>query len=670
MILHKLTLNNFGLFRGTQTLLLTPNGTGPIVLIGGTNGSGKTTLLEAIRLCLYGKHTLGSRVSIKEYQEYLSSMVHRNPSAALPVNHASISLEFEYVRGGDKKQYRVERAWKQHGKNPNSIKEDLFIYQDNIITPEIESSHWQDYINELIPMSVSQFFFLDGENIQKLVDDSSHDMFLTESIRALLGLNFVERLHSDLRVYANRLIKSESPTPVQDEFTGLESEISELKKTQADNENQLQYLETKIEEINEQIAQQESRITAEGGRFAEKRESLNVKQGQLLADIEALESDIRDLCEELFPFSLVPELLKKLRERLEKEIELDEWETKNNALKSQNATLRETLSSEKFWEDVSLSDDEFEVIQSKLKAKIKLRLNRPKHLQGFNKIRDRSPSEYQRLLEWIEISLNEIPEEFIAVSNTLKEAQLELQKVEEELHRIPTDEVLKPLIEKLSTFNQRLGKLRNEAKNVEESIHSIKSQIQIAEGKLEKLYESLHLCQAHIQRQERVQKVREVLSTYSSELTEAKISTLSEAIVESFNLLSHKPNRIRRVNINPHTFGVTLHDTYNQSLAIDELSAGEKQIYTTALLWGLAKTSGKPLPMILDTPLGRLDNSHRELLVEYYFPYVSHQIILLSTDTEINEHLSSLLEPNISHKLHLEFHNADEYTTIGKGYFR
>jgi DNA repair exonuclease SbcCD ATPase subunit len=35
MILHKLTLNNFGLFRESQTIQLTPNGTGPIILIGG-----------------------------------------------------------------------------------------------------------------------------------------------------------------------------------------------------------------------------------------------------------------------------------------------------------------------------------------------------------------------------------------------------------------------------------------------------------------------------------------------------------------------------------------------------------------------------------------------------------------------------------------------------------
>ena len=97
---------------------------------------------------------------------------------------------------------------------------------------------------------------------------------------------------------------------------------------------------------------------------------------------------------------------------------------------------------------------------------------------------------------------------------------------------------------------------------------------------------------------------------------------------------------------------------------------GEQQIYTTALLWALAKTSGKSLPMILDTPLGRLDSSHRQLLVERYFPYASHQVILLSTDTEIDKPLHLLLEPHISQTFHLAYQKTEGITTIERGYFR
>jgi hypothetical protein len=53
------------------------------------------------------------------------------------------------------------------------------------------------------------------------------------------------------------------------------------------------------------------------------------------------------------------------------------------------------------------------------------------------------------------------------------------------------------------------------------------------------------------------------------------------------------------------------------------------------MLWALAKTSGRPLPIIIDTPLARLDSDHRKLLAQHYFPVASHQMLILSTDTEI-----------------------------------
>ena len=49
----------------------------PIILIGGKNGAGKTTLLEAVRLALYGRRALGTRVAQSEYEAYLRGSVHR-----------------------------------------------------------------------------------------------------------------------------------------------------------------------------------------------------------------------------------------------------------------------------------------------------------------------------------------------------------------------------------------------------------------------------------------------------------------------------------------------------------------------------------------------------------------------------------------------------------------
>ena len=670
MILHKLTLNNVGLFRGIQTIHLTPKDRKPVILIGGMNGAGKTTLLDAVRLCLYGRRALGHRVSHNEYNDYLSAMIHRDANSVMLLNHAAVSLEFEYAHGGETTKYRVERAWRQSGVDRRTVSEGLTVSENDLLNTEFETEHWQNRIDELIPIGVSQFFFFNGEDIQKLADDSSHDLYLAESIKALLGLNLVERLQSDLRIYANRLLKRDSPEPVQKEVETVESEIVTLRTSLTGAKTHVESLYTQIERLEIQITRQESRIAAEGGSYAKKRGNLKLRQEQLQNDIAVLENAIRDLCGELFPFTLVHELLKRLGERLVKEMELDEWETRNLALRTQNTEILETLASESFWDDASLSASQIEDVRAKITPLLKTQLKRPKTLQDFKKIRDRSAAECDRLLEWIDACLNDVPREFRELSDALEDAQLELREVEQALQKVPSEEALRPLIEKLSALNQDLGQLHKQAKDTDQSIRSLSYQLDVAERKLEKLHYTQQLGQAHIQRQKRVEDVQSALTAYTKRLTHAKIASLGNAIVEGFNQLSHKPDRIKRVELDPQTFAVTLYDTHNRPLLKEELSAGEKQIYTTALLWALAKTSGKALPMILDTPLGRLDSNHRQLLIERYFPYASHQVVLLSTDTEVEGDLHSLLDPHISHTFHLAYQQAEGVTTIEEGYFR
>jgi DNA sulfur modification protein DndD len=668
MILHKLTLKNVGLFSGKQTIHFTPKNGKPIILVGGMNGAGKTTLLDAVRLCLYGKRALGNRVSHNEYYDYLSEIIHRSPTANSPNDSASVSLDFEYVRDGAKKMHTVERLWKRQ-RGGETVKEVVAIYENNSLNTEFEADYWQDYINEIVPIGISQFFFFDGENIRKLVDDSGHDVFLRESIKALFGLNLVDRLQSDLNIYLNRLVKRDSPESVQEEIAEVELEIGNLQNRLANVEVESEDTTTQIDDLENEIEQQEHRLATEGGNYAQQRGNLQRQQEQHQTNIENLENKIRVQCEELLPFALVPENLGRLKAQLLKELQLDEWQAKNRALKAHKDLLLEHLPSEEFWAGISLKPTQISKIQNKVASLLTEQLECPEELQGFKKIQERSPSEYHCVLEWIDACLIKVPQEFREVNDALEIARLELKKVENALQKVPPKDVLKPIIEDLSELNKKLGQLQIQEQNVNETIRSLKDQIEKAKQRREMLYRTQQLRQAHIKRPKQVENVQEVLAEYTVKLTQAKIVTLSNAVVEGFNQLSHKPDRIKRVELDPQTFAVTLYDTYNRSISKDELSAGEQQIYTTALLWGLARTSGKPLPMILDTPLGRLDSSHRQLLIEHYFPYVSHQVILLSTDTEIVDHLLSLLKPHISHTFHLAYQQTAGHTTIEEGYF-
>ena len=73
--------------------------------------------------------------------------------------------------------------------------------------------------------------------------------------------------------------------------------------------------------------------------------------------------------------------------------------------------------------------------------------------------------------------------------------------------------------------------------------------------------------------------------------------------------------------------------------------------------------------MVIDTPLGRLDSVHRQHIIERYFPHASHQVILLSTDKEIDEANYAKLKPSIGRAYTLRFDDKTASTTVEPGYF-
>jgi len=166
--------------------------------------------------------------------------------------------------------------------------------------------------------------------------------------------------------------------------------------------------------------------------------------------------------------------------------------------------------------------------------------------------------------------------------------------------------------------------------------------------------------------------VQTTLVEFRQRLTKQKLGELEQAVTQYCLLLLHKSSLVHRVMVDGSTFRLTLYDTEGEPLPIQCLSAGEKQLLAIAFLWGLASVSGRQLPVAIDTPLGRLDSKHRRHLVDRYFPQASHQVILLSTDTEIRDDEVRRLRKQgaIAREYLLEYDGANRSTVIRDGYFQ
>ena len=89
-----------------------------------------------------------------------------------------------------------------------------------------------------------------------------------------------------------------------------------------------------------------------------------------------------------------------------------------------------------------------------------------------------------------------------------------------------------------------------------------------------------------------------------------------------------------------------------------------------SILWALAICSKKKLPVIIDTPLSRLDSAHRTSLITTYFPNASDQTIILSTDSEIDQKYYELMKGNVGDEFTLEYDDKSKCTHIQRGYFQ
>ena len=145
-----------------------------------------------------------------------------------------------------------------------------------------------------------------------------------------------------------------------------------------------------------------------------------------------------------------------------------------------------------------------------------------------------------------------------------------------------------------------------------------------------------------------------------------KKKELSERQLEK---LASKKNLIEDIVIDPINFGIEYVDTNGKEIEKQSLSAGEQQLMVISLLWALGICSKKKLPVIIDTPLSRLDSAHREALLTTYFPNASEQTIILSTDSEVDRVAYNLLKPNIGDEFTLLYDDVKKCSTIEKGYF-
>ena len=655
MILRTIELENFGLYAGRQVLDLVPRRRAdretPVVLFGGRNGSGKTTLLEAVRLALYGRLALGHRIGQAEYERHLRSRMHVGLGGRV-AGAAAVGLEFDYSEGGRVQRYRVTRRWTAKG---IGAAETLVLEKDGKPIESVPREEWHHFLQELIPPGVSQLFFFDGEKIADIANDEI-DEGLADAVRGLLGIELVGRLRTDLGLFMARRTKNE------DAVTAVK-----LEQVVRDEEK----LESRIFEMHEIVAELISRragrarlaanarqrFTAEGGDAANQRATLEATRDETRHQLSRREIELRELSGGLLPFAMAPKVAERLMNTLARShgdsgAEASALRARLLAWRATGQPPRSTAWKDAHWRDLEsflLADGLVPSEECEPLADIDAR-ERGTLLQQLREVREVTIARAAL-----------IASELHRLTGRLKDLEANLVRASGEGAGVVLDELV--------LAEQQVGAIEAELKAREEELKGLLFRKTTLGRERERLLKAQSEVAATKGRTALAGRIALALQAYENRLLESKLSRLQSEFVQRFNHLARKGNFVADARIDRATFETTLIDRDGNEITKSALSAGEKQIYAIAMLWALAHTSGRALPMIIDTPLARLDSEHRRALVERYFPDASHQVIVLSTDTEIDDKLLHRLMPAVSHTYRLDYDPEKRATVALPGYF-
>ena len=152
----------------------------------------------------------------------------------------------------------------------------------------------------------------------------------------------------------------------------------------------------------------------------------------------------------------------------------------------------------------------------------------------------------------------------------------------------------------------------------------------------------------------------EIIVEYRIRLQARKTGYVAMTMTDCYKTLARKTSLISKVIMDPSTLDLHYIDSAGKEVSKESLSAGEKQLMVISLLWALAKCSKRKLPVIIDTPLSRLDSAHRSALITHYFPNASDQVIILSTDSEIDPYYYAMMKDNIGDEFTLIYENSND----------
>jgi DNA sulfur modification protein DndD len=668
MIFKEICIENLFSYYGKQVFQLPPtNRERPIVLISGRNGFGKTSFINSVKLLFLGTNddmlrTVKADTHFKP-NTYLLGDRHtwrgifnrRMREENNPKTHYGVHIVWQEDQG----EVSAERYWVLS--SDGRPEQRLCIETDfgHRIDNEEDA---EEFLERRLPKSIVPFFFYDGERVQQIAEGTQEGQL--RQMERLLGISAIDTLDEYLGKVITTWRREGQAAPMQLEIDALKADI-------AKNVAISKQLQLESDELQRDIDDEERSIKLlEDRNAALSNKALQAEwphlQEKLQKEEEAYEESCRKVAETLplaAPLWAVPKLVREVANRLDNAAS-DPNRILSEQIQGIFADLPEKLFDKPYHSTPPLEEEQKRHYKEKLERLFAPYVEPPRggffslNATQIREIRNRfeyyrqAQTERLRLVEDLKTAsthkheIVKIQAQRDALDNISEEERQSFQKRENEIAeaRKRQDE----RNQKIGGIREKQVNLSKERKKLEEKVSKRRTEIIKAETN------SLHI--------NRAREAQDFFREYKRRLKESQREKIERAVNHRLKCLMTSHGLIDSIGVD-NELGITYRDSRKIEIGGANLSAGMKQLAAQALLWALSEVSERHIPIIVDTPLARIDRIHQENLLRDYYPHAGEQVIVLPTDSEIDREKYRILLPYIAGEFRLE--NSDgEHTNI------
>lgn len=709
MKINKVKLYNFSSYEGTNEFdFEITDKEKNIVLIGGKNGAGKTSLFTAIKVALYGPLAYGYVGVNNHYISKIKDLIN-SKAFQQDVVESGVQITLQLKIEREIRNFVITRKWDYTNQK---LTEEYTVDRDGKLLNDQELSYFENYLRSIVPPDLFEFFLFDGEEVGNIFSTSAYNTYVKNAVFTLCGMDVFEIIRKFTRGYISKNNLSDDDT-AYDVYEVARQQVELLEEEKEQLEVVLDNLSVELEDIDVQLTELATAFKNAGGISQKEKKKLEEEFNQAEKVKTETLTNIKLFVEGLMPFYILRDFTEPIMSQLD-------FEEKGEIFYYVQSKLKRNTISELLKGDVP--EEKVDLLMEQL-----LSTFRPKGFkEDMEMMFDLSKEDIGRVNGIVSALEDFDTSAMIEIVNKRRAASERTAEINRILKNSMSEEDVNSYAQKENEILKKKDELNSQLYKTQHRLEELSRELQIQEQTRDRATQSLKENAQNKHVYELSSGISAMMEQFLEEKAVSIRKSLEKSIVKKLKAIYRKNNLITHIEIGKNfdfnlyqdeeysarelltlyknlgnaeftnligTKGeskliklldiASINDLKNvtevkigqkplllyKKIELDRLSKGERQIFILALYWAIIEISGQNIPFVIDTPYARIDANHRREISEKFFPNISNQVIILSTDEEINEEYYKIVKPYVSKEYLLINDENENRTTITNNYF-